>query len=285
VTDVADGMDQRTDVDRTATRAGSSHLNGKPAEAADLAAIALLNYGHFTSMQINDGRVRGRDLHLARLESATRELFGSALDLDELRRYMRGALGGRAGEWSLRVSVFSRDFRRDHPAQPATPDVLTTVSAPRHGRSTPLRLKCFHHERVLPHIKHVGTFPLFHFRRLAQIDGFDDALFIDAKGAVSEASVWNIGFFDDSGIVWPNAPALSGISMQLLQNGLRKRGVATTSRSVTRADIGGFRSAFLSNSSRAVQPIAAIDDVNFAIDPELTALLEDCYAGNPWQEI
>jgi branched-subunit amino acid aminotransferase/4-amino-4-deoxychorismate lyase len=285
VTDVADGTDWPADVNRSAMLAGLSQLNGAPAEAADLAALALLNYGHFTSMQINDGQVRGRDLHLARLESATHALFGSALDVAEVRGYMRSALGGRAGEWSLRVSVFSRDLQRDHPARPAKPDVLTTVSAPRHGSSTPLQLKCFRHERVLPHIKHVGTFPLFHFRRLAQIDGFDDALFVDADGVVSEASVWNIGFFDGHGIVWPDAPALTGVSMQLLQNGLRERGTATTSRRVTRADIATFRSAFLTNSSCAVRPIAAIDGVNFTVDRSLTALLEQCYESNPWQEI
>jgi len=138
---------------------------------------------------------------------------------------------------------------------------------------------------VLPHIKHVGTFPLFHFRRLAQLDGFDDALFVDGAGAISEASVWNIGFFDGSGIVWPNAPALKGVSMQLLQNGLRARGVPTTSRRIARSDIASFRSAFLTNSSQPVRAIASIDDSDLAPDPELVALLGDCYATNAWQEI
>jgi branched-subunit amino acid aminotransferase/4-amino-4-deoxychorismate lyase len=278
-------MDRRADADRSSAPADPLQLNGKPAEIDDLKALALLNYGHFTSMQVSGGCVRGLDLHLARLQSATRELFASALDTATVRGYMRSALDGRAGAWSLRTSVFSRGFQRDHPARPATPDVLVAVGAPRKGSAAPSRLKTFHHERVLPHVKHVGTFPLFHYRRLAQLDGFEDALFVDATDVISEASVWNIGFFDGNGVVWPDAPALAGISMQLLRAGLQRRGIPSTSRRVTRADVATFRSAFLTNSSCAVQPIAAIDEVNFTIDPDLDRMLEECYATNPWQKI
>ena len=148
-----------------------------------------------------------------------------------------------------------------------------------------MHLKSFRHERVLPEIKHVGTFALFHYRRLAQLEGFDDALFVAADGAISEASVWNIGFYEGNEVVWPNAPALPGVSMRLLQAELRERGVATPSRRVGQDDVATFRSAFLTNSSCAVRPIASIDGVELAVDPDLTQLLEACYAANPLQPI
>ena len=50
--------------------------NGLPAQVEDLLP-ALVNYGHFTSLQVRDHAVQGLDLHLARLSHATRELFGS----------------------------------------------------------------------------------------------------------------------------------------------------------------------------------------------------------------
>ena len=260
-------------------------LNGDPATADDLRALALTNYGHFTSMQVDDGGVRGLDLHLARLDASTRELFVCPLDGDLVRAYMRSALSGLDGPVSLRVNVFSRRLRRDRMAEPAAPDVVVSVAAPRRIEATPVRIKSFRYERVLPHVKHVGTFGLFHHRRLAELDGFDDALFVDASGAVSEASIWNIGFFDGSGIVWPDAPALRGVSMQLLQKGLRERGVASDSHRVAHADIGAFRSAFLTNCSCAVRPIAEIDGVRFAVDAELNAMLDRCYASNARQAI
>ena len=260
-------------------------LNGAAASAEDLRALATTNYGHFTAMQVEEGGVRGLDLHLARLDDSTRELFGQPLDDAVVRRYMRSALSEIDGTASLRINVFSRKLHRDRMAEPAEPDVVVAVTAPRHIEATAVRLKSFRYERVLPHVKHVGTFGLFHHRRLAQLDGFDDALFVDASGAVSEASIWNIGFFDGRGIVWPDAPALRGISMQLLQKGLRERGVPSDSHRIAHADIGAFRSAFLTNCSRAVRPIAEIDGVRFAVDAELNAMLEACYASNAPQPI
>lgn len=262
-----------------------AELNGAPVQADDLRALALLNYGHFTSMMVEDGHVRGLDRHLARLEHASRELFGYPLDTKRVRGYLHRIVAHRAGLLRLRVTVFSRQFHSERPARPCMSDVLVTLSPAREPDRSPIRLKSFRFERALPHVKHVGTFALFHYRRRAQLDGFDDALFVDSTGAVSEASVWNIGFFDGHGIVWPNAPALNGVSMQLLQQGLRERGVASESRRIARAHIGTYRLAFLTNSSCPVRPIATIDDVEYDLNYNLVAMLEECYAACGWHAI
>ena len=263
--------------------AARSELNGEPADIDALRTAAILNYGHFTAMQVRDGRARGIGLHLERLDRATRELFGHALDAGRVRSYLRSIVGGDRAPLSLRVNVFSRSLQRDRPAEPAAPDVLTSVFPARALDRRPVRLKTFRYQRVLPHIKHVGTFEVFHHKRLAQLDGYDDALFVDASGAVSEASIWNIGFYDGERIVWPAAPMLAGISMQLLQAGLRESGIASTAERIALADIDAFRSAFLTNSSCAVLPVESIDGVRFAIDAKLDALLEESYARNPWE--
>ena len=51
------------------------------------------------------------------------------------------------------------------------------------------------------------------------------------------------------------------------------------------AKVAGFRGAFLTNSARAVLPLAAIDDVGFGIEPGWIALLEAALARHPWQAI
>ena len=56
-------------------------------------------------------------------------------------------------------------------------------------------------------------------------NGFDDALLTGSEGAVSESAIANIGFFDGSGVVWPDAPLLHGITMQLLERALPELGV------------------------------------------------------------
>ena len=61
-------------------------LNGEAASIDDLRALALVNYGHFTSVQVRDRAVQGIGLHQLRLVAATRELFGAGLDFAEAMR-------------------------------------------------------------------------------------------------------------------------------------------------------------------------------------------------------
>jgi branched-subunit amino acid aminotransferase/4-amino-4-deoxychorismate lyase len=262
-----------------------SELNGGAVGMDDLRALALMNYGHFTSMQVLDGCVRGLDLHLQRLDRSTRELFGHPLDIETTRAYMRRVVGEVTGPISLRVNVFSRELDRDRLALPARPDVLVTTSTARTISATPLRVRSVRYERESPHIKHVGTFGLFQQRRLAQMAGYDDALFVDATGAVSEGSIWNVGFFDGERVIWPDAPALDGTSMQLLKAGLHERADAMLRRRIELSEIASFRAAFFTNSSCAVCPIASIDGIEFAPAPDLLALLEACMQRAPLQRI
>lgn len=259
-------------------------INGQPAGFDDLRLLAVQNYGHFTSMQVRDGGVQGLDLHLRRLRQATRELFDHDLDAGQVHDWMR-RLAGIAAAQSLRVSVFSRGFDRDRPARPALPDVLVSAAPARDVDPAPLRVRSQRYQRDAPHIKHVGTFGLFHQRRLAQQQGFDDALFVTADGAVSEGSVWNVGFFDGERVIWPDAPMLRGTSMQLLQDGLRRRGVPMEVRRIERAEVGAFRAAFFTNSSFAAVPLAGIDEASYAPCPQLHALLLECMALQPWQPV
>ena len=92
-------------------------INGGPATAGQLAHPAIINYGHVTAMQVRGGAVRGLGLHLARLDAATRELFGTGLDGELVRAHARHALGTDTPDASLRISVFQPppDRSRVHP--------------------------------------------------------------------------------------------------------------------------------------------------------------------------
>src|SRR5579883_194991 len=196
-------------------------LNGEPAGVDDLRCLVQVNYGHFTVMRVEQGGVRGLDLHLDRLQRTTRELFGTDLDRARVRDYLRRAVSGETRDLSVRINIFSRALDREHLDKPSSADVLVIAAPASQSPVTPLRLKSFRYTREVAAIKHVGTFALFHFRRMAQQAGFDDALFVDEEGRISEGSIWNIGFVDSKdGVVWPDAPQLDGISMQLLKSAL-----------------------------------------------------------------
>ncbi|GCD48319.1 hypothetical protein [Streptomyces paromomycinus] len=58
-------------------------IDGNGAEAGTPLLFALMSgYGHAIAMQVRGGQVRGLGFHLARLDAATRELFGERLDGD-----------------------------------------------------------------------------------------------------------------------------------------------------------------------------------------------------------
>jgi len=239
-------------------------LNGEPALADDLRALAGNNYGHFTALRVRDGAAVGLDLHLDRLAFATRALFDAELDCATVQGWMRQAVDGMDGEIALRATVFSRAFDRTHPGAAAVPDVLivATPVAPAVALP-PVRLTSVAYVREFPEIKHIGTFPLFRWRAVAQTTGADDALFVTADGLVAEASIWNIGFWDGSEVIWPQAPQLLGTGMRLLQRGLAELGVASRTQAVALRDVAHFQGAFLTNASVPVQPVAAIDDVAY----------------------
>ena len=256
----------------------SVYCNGHRASADELAG-ALVNYGHFTSLQVRGGAVQGLDLHLRRLRQGTEELFGSTLDGTQVQAWMQAALQAEGvTDASLRVTVFSRAFDFRQPLQPVPVDVLVAVAPPASAPSSPRRLCSVHYQRELPHLKHVGTFALFQHRRQALQAGFDDALFVDAHGLVSEGTTWNVAFARNGEVVWPQAPALRGTHERLLQAGW---GGAPRLEAVSLEQLGGFDAAIGLNAT-GVWPIAGIDGYRFAESEALGRRAGEILAAQAW---
>lgn len=255
-----------------------------PVSAARLAQYARLNHGHYTTMQVRGGAVRGLSLHLTRLDAASRSLYDTALDARRVRDAIRHALNDDV-DATVRIDVFPRDWTLRAMPLPALLDVMATVSPPLAPLDTPVRLRCVEHERFLPHIKHVGTFPLFELRRQAQSAGFDDALFLDRHDHIAEGTTWNIGFWDGTRVLWPEAPQLAGTAMQLLRLGLARAGIASETVRLPRAALRDMRAAFACNATTVARPVACIDDIHFSPDEPLLARLAACHDAMPAESI
>jgi branched-subunit amino acid aminotransferase/4-amino-4-deoxychorismate lyase len=235
----------------------------------------VAHYGHFTAMQVRDGQVRGLDLHLARLGAANREVFGTELDTTRVRHHLRHALGETTRDASVRISVYE------------TPDgtaTMVTVRPPAVMQPTPWRLQTVPYQRSLAHIKHLGDFGQSYFGRLAHRNRFDEALLTGPGGAISEGSITNIGFSDGDGLVWPSAPALAGITMQVLERTLPAHGVSSRHAPVHTADLGSFTAAFVTNSHGIAQ-VGQIDDLILPVDSTLTSMLIEAYESAGWDPI
>ncbi|WP_426017771.1 aminotransferase class IV [Brevundimonas sp. DWR2-3-1b1] len=259
-------------------------IDGHPASPEDLAHQALVNYGAYTSFRVENGAVRGLDLHLARLDQAAVELFCESPGETEFRRLMALAVAGRDACW-LRVSLFSPEIGHRNPSFVGRLKVMTVVSPPPPPLASSVRVTAVSYEREAPHLKHLATFGLIRVRRAARGAGFDDALFVDGQGRVSEGTLWNVGFVLGDRIVWPQAPMLAGVTQAVIQRGLAEAGLASDNRPVSISEIGSFDAAFLCNSATPVCPITAIDDVAFANDPALLARIEAAWSAQPPQVI
>jgi branched-subunit amino acid aminotransferase/4-amino-4-deoxychorismate lyase len=246
-------------------------IDGQPVGAEALWATASA-YGHFTAMQVRGRRTRGLALHLDRLEAANGELFDAGLDRERVCAHIRHALR-EVEDASVRVYVFESD------AQPA---IMVTVREPG-GASTPQRLRSVRYQRPDAHLKHLATGQAF-YSRLARRSGFDDALLTGSDGAVSESAIANIGFLDGSGVVWPDAPHLHGITMQLLERSLPEAGEPSRRAPVRLPDIPSFEGAFLSNA-RGVAIVSAVDALNLPVPGARMQAIAEAYAAVPWDPI
>ena len=251
-------------------------IDQRPPTLEALQQIALANGGHFTAMQVRDARVRGLDAHLARLDEGSRELFGVGLDGKRVRHAARHALRD-VRDASLRVMVY-----QSH--RPGELWVMVTLRPPGGVSNTPQALQSVTYQRTLAHVKHLGGFGQGHHARMARHAGFDDALFTDNDGVISEASVANVGFMLEGELIWPDAPALRGITMQLLEPRLAAAGIPTRRGPVRLSDIAGCEAAIITNA-RGIAPVGRIDAIDVPVDGDLMSRLQRLYADVPWDRL
>jgi branched-subunit amino acid aminotransferase/4-amino-4-deoxychorismate lyase len=250
-------------------------VDGEPASVAALTVPALVNYGHFTAMQVRKGAVRGLGSHLHRVDAAHRELFGHGLDAGAVRAHW--ALAARHHPASyLRATFYDTPDGQAHD--------LVALRPPSDPGTEPQRLRSVSYLRPLAHLKHTGTFPLIYHGLAAERDGFHDALLTTPDGEAAETTTANIGFLAGRQVTWPAAPALLGIGQDLLETALPAAGLATSRAPVRLADLGRFDAAFTVNSVGVV-PVSEIDGHRFADPVTAVAPVIAAHAALPWDSL
>jgi branched-subunit amino acid aminotransferase/4-amino-4-deoxychorismate lyase len=246
-----------------------------PAEAETLATLALVNYGHFTTMQIRSAATRGLAHHLRRVDAAHRELFGHGLDIELVRRIWAEA-ATQQPDASLRATLFDTSDGKTH--------MLVVLRPPREPATGPVRLRSVRYVRPFAHLKHVGMFAQIRYGEDAEKDGYDDALLVTADRSVAETTVANIGFVDESRIVWPSGPTLHGTGQQLLEFACSELGLAVGHAPVHLSELSKFNGAFIVNSS-GVAPVGQIDDHSFPEPEQAVRQLISMHERLPWDRL
>ena len=229
-------------------------LDGRQVEADDLRALALVNYGHFTSMRVDSGRVRGLGLHMERLSRDCRTMFGTDVDTEKVRDYVRQLVRHTEGSIVVRVTIFDPALDLGHPGSTAEPHILVTSRGAAAQHLPPISLGTAPYERDLPQVKHIGLLGTIFHRRQAQLHGHDDVLFTDTLGRITEGATWNIGFVRGDQIVWPDGHCLPGVTMEII-----KELHPSSTEVVTLDTAKEMTAAFISNAAIGLRLVHSID--------------------------
>ncbi len=248
-------------------------------------ALALNNFGHFTSFQVRGKCVRGFDLHMDRLRAAQLEVFGTVLDEIRVRDAIHAALDAEGLiDASVRVTCYDADFDFARPLEARGKDLLVSVTPARAPASTPLRLKSTRFTRQNPEIKHCGMFSQFMARRSAQSLGYDDAIFVDAAMNISEGPTWSFVCFDGDTLFWPVTLSLDSVTAQLISTSEVMERKKQEFGTLALPELGAYLGAFAINSS-GIRPIALIDSYPFDEGLEALELLQLAVESHPLQPI
>ena len=113
-------------------------------------------------------------------------------------------------------------------------------------------------------------------KHAAEAKGFDDALMLDYRGRVAEATGANIFFVKDGALHTPTPDCfLDGITRRTVIDLARARGIAVIERPIEPAELEGFEQAFLTGTAAEVTPLSEIGPWRFEVGAIARDLMGD----------
>jgi branched-chain amino acid aminotransferase len=106
--------------------------------------------------------------------------------------------------------------------------------------------------------------------------GFDDAMMLDWRGQVAEATGANIFFVKDGAIHTPTPDCfLDGITRQTVMMLARERGIPVIERAIWPEELEGFQQCFLTGSAAEVTPVGSIGPWSFEVGTIARQMMQD----------
>jgi branched-subunit amino acid aminotransferase/4-amino-4-deoxychorismate lyase len=215
--------------------------------------------GVFEVIRVYDGRPFALEDHLTRLERSALNLR-LPLDLEAVRADANRLLAqaGPGEEHELLRIIITRGGRRLLLTEPLS--------------DTPERIRLqsitYSPTRVLDGVKSLSYAGNMLASRLARERGADEALLVTPHGRVLEAPTSSIFWVKDGDI---GTPPLSEHILASITRAVVIELTAAKEQPCTLEDLFDADEAFLTSTTREVQPVVAIDDHSFAVDSPVTA--------------
>ncbi|WP_260260199.1 aminotransferase class IV family protein [Vibrio intestinalis] len=260
-------------------------LNGQSIPSSEITNLVFAGFAHFTALQVRNKMIKGLDLHLDRLRKASIELYGMALPDALVESYITSAVESGARDQSLTVTIYSPKGEFTADSMDIEPKVLIRSTPAENGPTGPLRLATINHERPLAEIKHVGEIGKTYYLHQAVRQGFDDAVFMNSNGYLSEGTIWNLAFWDGETVIWPKARILKGTMMAMVQRQLNQLKIPQRSESITLNRLSELTGAAVMNSWTPGVSISEIASNIFINSDQLISLLHRAYYTEPARKV
>ena len=110
----------------------------------------------------------------------------------------------------------------------------------------------------------------------AERKGYADALMLDWRGHVAEATGANVFFTKEGRIHTPTPDCfLDGITRRTVIDLARRRGIEVVERTILPEELSGFEACFLTGTAAEVTPVSEIADFSFQVDDITRTLMTD----------
>ena len=252
------------------------YLNGKMIEPGQ-AKISVFDHGFlygfglFETMRAYAGRLFLLEQHLNRLTKSA-ELLGLPIDTKELGEAARDTLNANGlREARVRITVsageakvppetgrkckptlmITAEYYQPHPEETYRKGFHATISTIRRNSQSPLsRLKSANYLESL------------FSKEQARSRGVQEAILLNEKGFLAEASMSNIFLASDGTLITPDDDSgiLPGITRDTVMELAKEMGIKVCTERISLDELFGADEVFLTNSLIEVMPLTRIED-------------------------
>jgi branched-subunit amino acid aminotransferase/4-amino-4-deoxychorismate lyase len=273
------------------------HLNGRLVKIEEARIDAsdqgfLYGAGLFETMRAYDGGIFLLEKHLERLAASARVIGLESLAIAPLGEACRSVVdANKLGSARVRLTV-SRGNSKSFPlsfgphtvlarAQPFTPPAPEKYRAGYWAGISPFR-----HFSLSLLVRHKTTSYLecLLARLQAEEKGYNEAIFLNERGDISEGSACNVFFVQKDGLlVTPPVESglLPGITREFILKIAGSSGIMTEERNIRLDDLDKFSESFITSSLIEIMPLASItgsDGVEYKFNGcEATVALQRIY--------
>jgi branched-chain amino acid aminotransferase len=113
-------------------------------------------------------------------------------------------------------------------------------------------------------------------KHTAEREGFADALMLDYRGYVAEATGANVFFVEDGNLVTPIADCfLDGITRRAVMDLARSKGFEVIERHILPKELAGFSECFITGTAAEVTPVSRVGEHRFQPGNISLSLMDD----------